>query len=108
MLATLRKERERLSEELSRVERAIATLEGTQAAHPYTMLNLYEATVQFLAAAGTPKSALEIAAGLQAGGFKTRSVRFAATITTMLRRDIARSYGIRRASDGKRWQVRLS
>lgn len=107
VLATLYEERKRLSAELAEVEEAIASLEGS-VARPYTMLNLYEATMHFLASAGTPKSAPEIALGLRAGGFKTRSRRFATTVTTMLSRPAARQYGIRRTRDGKRWQFRES
>lgn len=112
VLASLKEERTRLRAELERVENAIASLEsaGTvrQAApRPYAMMNVYEATAHYLAEAGQPKTTREIAAALLAGGFKTRSARFASTIVTMLqRRETSSQYGIRRTTNKKRWFVR--
>jgi hypothetical protein len=113
VLASLREERERLTAELQRVERAIAALDGQSiqaiAARPYAMLNVYEAAAHFLAQAGEPKTTREIANALRAGGFRTRSERFTATVGTMLSRQKSASYfGIRRTSDKKRWVVRAS
>jgi hypothetical protein len=108
VLAGLREEQQRLTQELARVEQAIASLEGSTGARPYTMLNLYEATAHFLSAAGQPKTVREIATALRAGGFKTRSAQFTATVGTMLRRPSARDFGIRLTSDRKRWFVKTS
>jgi hypothetical protein len=51
----------------------------------------------------TPKSSTEIAAALQAGGFKTRSRNFVNTVPVMLRRKDGRSAGISVTKDGKCW-----
>jgi hypothetical protein len=106
VLAGLREEQQRLRAELARVEEAIASLEGTNASQPYARLNVYEAVAHYLATAGEPKTTGEIADALRAGGFKTRSTRFANTIRTMLRRGAPHGSGIRRTSDGNRWYVR--
>jgi len=108
-MASLREERERLQSELARVEQAITSLEGTAAPPappPYTALNLYEATAHFLAKAGEPKTTSEIAAAIRAGGLRTRSRYLTQIVATMLRRDAARYYGIHKARDGKRWEVK--
>lgn len=73
-------------------------------AAPYAQLDLYEATAAYLAACGEPQTARQIAEGLRAGGFKTRSQDFAGTVRTMLRRQS--TPGIRVTSDGSRWYAR--
>ena len=112
VLAALREERQQLLTEVSRIDRAIAALEDASSAvasprrtpGPYSMMNLYEAVAQYLAAAGVPQTSSEIAAGLRAGGFPTTSARFTGTVRTMLRRKRSSlPYGIREHSDGKRW-----
>ncbi|HYC91943.1 MAG TPA: hypothetical protein VEO54_22210 [Thermoanaerobaculia bacterium] len=105
VLAGLQEERQRLRAELAEVEQAIASLEGAEESQPYARLNVYEAAAHYLARAGEPKTAREIADALRAGGFNTRSTRFANTITTMLRRGAPRGLGIRRTRDGRRWYM---
>jgi hypothetical protein len=124
----MRRERERLAVELSRVDRVIAALEegGAVAAPgeagvaieppsaaataslprgvgPYSLLDIYEATAHYLSTVETPKNSTEIAAALRAGGFKTRSRNFVNTVRVMLRRRDGRSTGISVTKDGKRW-----
>ena len=126
VLAALREEQRRLAEELAGVERTIAVLEkavsgessaatergagqaaATLAIGPYVTLGLYQATADYLSAAGTPKTTREIADALRAGGYPTSSQNFTSTVGTMLRRrESAGAYGIRRTQDGKRWFVR--
>lgn len=109
MLATLREQREKLAQELARVEKAIAALEEsfdeTHAAskRPYAYMTVYEATAHYLANAKEPRTTRQIAEALRAGGFKTRSRRFVSTVSTMLGRKDARHAGIRRTPDKKRW-----
>lgn len=121
MLAQLRQQREKLTQEqeklvqeLARVEKAIAALEGSldesrtaaaaaPALPPYAYLTLYEAVAHYLSTVKEPRTSGQIAAALRAGGFKTRSQRLAATVVTMLGRNEARQYGIRRTPDKKRW-----
>jgi hypothetical protein len=135
VLAEMRGERERLLAELARADRVIAALEvaagvaarpeervaivlpsgGTAPAvakadlppgiGPYTLLDLYEATFQYLLTVDTPKNSTEIAAALRAGGFKTRSQNLVNTVRVMLRRRDGRSTGISVTEDGKRWFV---
>ncbi len=124
-LVELRQERERLAFELARVERVIAALEEAMAqvvdvaaslsvvqtslppgVGPYSLLDIYEATADYLSTVDTPKNSTEIAAALRAGGFKTRSKNLVNTVRVMLRRKSGRSTGISVTSDGKRWFVR--
>ena len=115
VLAGLREQQKKLALELSRVERAIAALEGSldgsrvaraAAAQPYVTLTLYEATAHYLATVKEPRTSRQIADALRAGGFITRSSRFVATVTTMLSRREAKRAGIRRMRDKKRWAYR--
>ena len=116
VLAGLREQQKKLALELSRVERAIAALEGSfdesrvaaqaAAAQPYVRLTLYEATAHYLATANEPRTSRQIADALRAGGFITRSRRFPTTVATMLARSEARRAGIRRTRDKKRWFYR--
>ena len=125
VLAEMRRERERLTVELARVDRVIAALEERSApavaavtpaappqpswppgVGPYSLLDIYEATFHYLSTVDTPKNSSEIAAALRAGGFKTRSRNFVNTVRVMLRRTDGRSTGISVTSDGKRWFVR--
>jgi hypothetical protein len=137
VLDGLREEERRLSVELSGVRRAIAALEevlgivpaeaveeeeedAEEAAPPspgsgepapppgpYATWGFYDAAADYLAAAGEPKSALEIAAALQAGGYPTRATNFRATVRTMLNRRLSTMpYGICATDDGGRWFVR--
>ena len=112
VLAALREERQNLLTEVSRIDRAIAALEDASGIAPspprtpgrYSMMNLYEAVAEYLAAAEVPQTSSQIADGLRAGGFPTTSVRFTGTVRTMLRRKSSSlPYGIREHSDGKRW-----
>lgn len=126
VLAALREERQNLMTEVLRIDRAIAALEDAsgivsaatpakvgvptltgvprRTPGPYSMMSLYEAAAEFLAAAGVPQTSRQIALGLRAGGFKTTSAKFTGTVRTMLRRKASSSpYGIREHSDGKRW-----
>lgn len=126
VLVEMRRERERLTLELARVERVIAALEerGTAAPNvaptapaaaappnlppgvgPYSLLDIYEATAHYLSTVDKPKNSTEIAAALRAGGFKTRSRNFVNTVRIMLRRKDGRSTGISVTSDGKRWFI---
>lgn len=127
VLAELRLEQERLTVELARIGRAIEALEevaNPSAARssssdgnvspppppppskPYAMMDLYEATRAYLQTVDTPQTSTQIAQALRAGGFKTRSTRFTATVRTMLLRDTARLTGISITRDHKRWFVR--
>ena len=125
VLAEMRRERERLTEELARVNRVIAALEERNApavaaatspaapqvvwppgVGPYSLLDIYEATYHYLSTVDTPKTSSEIAAALRAGGFKTRSRNFVNTVRVLLRRKDGRATGISVTSDGKRWFVR--
>jgi hypothetical protein len=121
VLAEMRRERDRLSAEIARVDRVIAALEerGTVVDTPaaaaqasptpavglYSQLDVYEATAHYLSTVETPKTSSEIAAALRAGGFKTRSRNFVNTVRILLRRKDGRSTGISVTSDGKRWFV---
>jgi hypothetical protein len=73
---------------------------------PYSLLDVYEATAQYLATVDTPKNSTEIAAALRAGGLITRSRNLVNTVRVMLRRDSARRIGISTTKDGKRWFVK--
>lgn len=117
MLAQLRQQREKLTQELARVEKAIAALEGSfdesrvaaaaaPAIPPYAYLTLYEAAAHYLASANEPRTSRQIADALRAGGFKTRSQRLASTVATMLVRKEARLSGIKRTRDKKKWMYR--
>ena len=124
VLTEMRRERERLADELARVDRVIDALEERgpatattasaaplqtsvpRGAGPYALLDLYEATAHYLSTVDTPKTSTEIAAALRAGGFKTRSKNFVNTVRVMLRRGDGRSTGISVSKDGKRWFVR--
>lgn len=127
VLAELRLEQERLTAELARIGRAIEALEEVAnpsparsqssdgnvspappapPVKPYAMLDLYSATRAYLRTVDTPQTSTQIANALRAGGFKTRSTRFNATVRTMLRRDTARLSGISITRDHKRWFVR--
>ena len=126
VLAALREERQNLLTEVSRIDRAIAALEDAsdnapaaapakaaaptltgvprRTPGPYSMMTLYEAAAEYLAAAGVPQTTRQIADGLRTGGFRTMSSKFGSTVGTMLRRKASSSpYGIRQHSDGKRW-----
>ncbi|HEX3581174.1 MAG TPA: hypothetical protein VH087_05400 [Thermoanaerobaculia bacterium] len=127
VLAEMRRERDRLSAEIARVDRVINALEerGTVVEPPrvvattpaaaqasptpavglYSQLDVYEATAHYLSTVETPKTSSEIAAALRAGGFKTRSRNFVNTVRILLRRKDGRSTGISVTSDGKRWFV---
>lgn len=123
VLVEMRRERERLTVELARVDRVIAALEERSTppveprpaaaaqvsfppgVGPYSLLDIYEATAHYLSTVDTPKTSSEIAAALRAGGFKTRSRNFVNTVRIMLRRKDGRSTGISVTSDGKRWFV---
>lgn len=114
VLEGLREEQRRLQMELAGVERAIGALEEvlggarTQASASvglYAMTSVYDAVVAYLSAAGEPKTAREIAEALQAGGHRTRSANFAATVRTMLSRN-GMSYGISPTETGGRWFIR--
>ena len=124
VLAELRLEEERLTAELGRIRRAIEALEEVSnplaeewesndgpspapaSPRPYAMLDLYSATYAYLTTVDTPQTARQIADALRAGGFKTHSRRFSATVRTMLRRDTARIARISVTRDHKRWFVR--
>lgn len=116
VLAGLKEQQQKLAAELARVERAIAALEGSldgtlvAAAdvepRPYAAMTLYEATAYFLAYSKEPRTSREIADALRAGGFKTRSAKFASIVATMLARKDARLYGIRRTRNGNGWTYR--
>ncbi|HEY0372435.1 MAG TPA: hypothetical protein VGD79_10560 [Thermoanaerobaculia bacterium] len=124
VVAELREEQARLKLELARIERVLEALEETFVADseeraetnvpapaapaepaspktPYAQYDLYEATILYLAQAGGPQTARQIADALRAGGFKTRSADFPGTVRTMLHRRPTR--GIRLTNDGKRW-----
>ena len=73
---------------------------------PYSLLDIYEATAQYLATVDTPKNSREIADALRAGGFKTRSRNLVNTVRVMLRRHTGRKTGISVTKDGKRWFVK--
>lgn len=115
VLTGLREQREKLAQELERVDRAIAALEGSldgrapaaaaaaaPPARPYAMLTLYEATVHYLRSVQEPRTARQIAEALRAGGFRTRSPRLSAIVATMLGREEARQAGIRRTRDNRK------
>lgn len=124
VLQALQEEQRRLSAELSRVERAIAALEqagGTEESTvsapaaapppapapaeqgPYTLMHFNEAAAEYLAAAGEPKTAREIADALRAGGFQTNAKDFAASVRTMLNRTNSYADGIEHTRD-RRWR----
>jgi len=125
VLAALRKEQQTLLQELSRVERAIAALEEVMgpgvgvradpaalppppapapAPKPYADRDFYEATAEYLASAGEPRTVRQIADALLAGGFRTRAKNFAASVRTMLSRAGERE-GLRQTEDDTRWYV---
>jgi hypothetical protein len=122
VLARLREEEGRLRAELDGVQRAIAALEealGTAPAPqpepqpepatpaPYATSTLFQAVADYLAKAGEPRTARQIAEALRAGGYRTRARDFAATVRTMLQRDgIASELGIQRNETDGRWFVR--
>jgi hypothetical protein len=120
VLAEMRRERERLVAEFARVDRVIAALEEPVRAAdgeervagslagvgPYSLLNIYEATAQYLSTVDESKNSTEIVAALGAGGFKTRSKNFVNTVRVMLCRTDDRAIGISVTSDGKRWFLR--
>jgi hypothetical protein len=135
VLAELHEEHRRLSAELARVERVIdviVELSGAEpwvrttapvpvmlapnmspppvpaaASLPYVTLNLYEAVAAYLAEVKEPQTSRQIADGLVAGGYPTRSAYFGNVIGTMLRRkDSTRTYRISVTADGRRWFVR--
>lgn len=116
VIAELRDEETRLKVELARVQRVLEVLEealdpaaaasapartAARPAAPYAHMDLYEAAAEFLASATEPQTARQIADALAAGGFKTRSLNFASTVRTMLRR--RPTPGIRATGDGNRW-----
>lgn len=124
VLTALREEREALLREVSRIDRAIAALEdaaGTgpvkaaasrypadalgRKPGPYSMLNICEAAALYLASAGAPKTAREIAAALRAGGLRTAALRLTDSIRKALRR-CGSDHGIRHTADRKRWFVK--
>jgi len=137
VLAEMRRERERLLGEVARAERVIAALEVAAAVAaqpeetvsivlpsgamapavakaalppgigPYTLLDIYEATFEYLLTVDTPQNSTEIAAALRAGGFKTRSKNLVNTVRVMLRRKDGRATGISVTKDGTRWFVKL-
>jgi hypothetical protein len=127
VLEGLRDEERRLSVELSGVRRAIAALEEvigiapeqpalqpTLAAPapavplgPYATGGFYEAAASYLAAAGEPQTARQIAEALRAGGYPTRATNFTATVRTMLHREFSASaYGIYPTEKSGRWFAR--
>lgn len=126
VLAEMRRERDRLSAELARVDRVIAALEERGAVAgpaetpgraappaslprgvgPYSLLDIYEATAHYLSTVDRPKNSTEIAAALRAGGFKTRSKNLVNTVRVMLRRKDGRTTGISVTKDGKRWFIK--
>lgn len=70
---------------------------------PYATCSLYDAVALYLAEAGEPRTAREIAEALRAGGYPTRSLDFTATVRTMLQRQPL-DYGIERTDEGGlRW-----
>jgi hypothetical protein len=74
---------------------------------PYLMMNFYEAAAAYLASVGEPLSARQIAEGLAAGGFPTRSRHFSNVAGTLLRREESRRvYHISATPNGRRWFVR--
>lgn len=74
---------------------------------PYAASGFYEAAVAYLASAGEPRTAREIAEALQAGGYPTRAKNFTATVRTMLHRKLsAEPYGIHATETGGRWFAR--
>ena len=88
MLARLREEEGRLRAELEGVQRAIAALEealGTASASapqpepappaPYAKSSLYRAVADYLAKAGQPQTARQIAEALRAGGVSDTRAR---------------------------------
>lgn len=134
VLEGLQEEERRLSVELSGVRRAIAALEEVLGAQerpegtaqeqsappvsagapaptvpsgPYATSNFYEAAAAYLASAGEPRNAREIAEALQAGGYPTRAKNFTATVRTMLHRKFStREVGIYPTETGSRWFAR--
>lgn len=133
VLEELRLERQRLVVELARVDRVIGAMEeaaaiagdaeerislmkasGATAATtqlppghgPYTLLDIYEATFEYLLTVDTPKNSTEIAAALRAGGFKTRSRNLVNTVRVMLRRKDGRATGISVTKDGRHYFVK--
>jgi hypothetical protein len=80
--------------------------EPVEAAGPYATSGFYEAAATYLASAGGPRTAREIAEALQAGGYPTRATNFVATVRTMLHRKFsAEPFGIRVSETGGRWFV---
>ena len=127
VLAELWVERERLAAELARVDRVIEVLqEATGIAGerpervvmpsvrtaplpagigPYTLLDIYEATAEYLSTVAEPQNSTQIANALRAGGLKTRSRNLVNTVRVMLRRKDGRQTGISSTKDGKRWFI---
>jgi hypothetical protein len=64
----------------------------------------YAAAAEYLAAVGEPRTPREIADALVAGGFRTRSKNFTASVRTMLSRERG-TMGIEQTPDGRRWFV---
>jgi hypothetical protein len=126
VLEALREERRQLSAELSRVERAIGALEeaagerpavvaastpveapAPRVEGPYSLLRFNEAAAAYLASVKEPQTDRQIADGLIAGGFLTRSKDFRASVRTMLQR-VTPGDGIARAADFKWRSTRAS
>ena len=91
----------------------VVAAEGTEVSpppavlKPYLMMNFYEAAAAYLASVGEPQSARQIAEGLAAGGFPTRSRYFRNVAGTLLRRKESRQvYHISATPNGRRWFVR--
>lgn len=72
---------------------------------PYTLMDIYEATLSYLLTVDEPQNSTQIANALRAGGFKTRSQNLVNTVRVMLRRKNGRQTGISVTKDGKRWFV---
>jgi hypothetical protein len=65
---------------------------------PYAKMDVLTAARHFILSAGTSQSSREIADGLKAGGYRTRSRRFTSTVSTILNRGAAA--GFRRDDTG--------
>jgi hypothetical protein len=126
VLAALRKEREGLLAEVSRIDQAIAALEDVadrvvegaavreypedakgRTPGPYSLFGICEAAAAYLATVEEPQTTREIAEALQAGGIRTTSVNFADTVGTLLRSSAAR-FGISHTGTAtrRRWFLR--
>jgi hypothetical protein len=83
------------------------TQEPEEALGPYAILSFYEAAAAYLAAAGEPRNAKEIAEALLAGGYATHAQNFTATVRTMLNRFVSvEPFGIQKSATDSRWFVR--